>query len=122
MVFNPPACPNCKSPLEAVDEAIYDSYVFNPDTGSYDILPQRADCDLRCSKCTQILPLEVFPEGVCNYQADKDPCKSCRHAAQYPENCEGCEYYEPIKRAHEEIQRLARADRSIEKDAEEVTS
>lgn len=39
-----------------------------------------------------------------------DPCRSCAEAAHYPDNCGGCNFYEPIEKAHEEIQRRARAE------------
>ncbi len=70
--FNAPECPGCKTPLLAVDEAAYDGYTFNPETGRYDVLPQRSDCDLRCAACKHILPVDLFPEGVCNYEAEID--------------------------------------------------
>ena len=44
------------------------------------------------------------------YYSKEDPCKHCADAAQYPDNCDGCRFYEPIKKAHEEIQRRALAE------------
>jgi hypothetical protein len=43
------------------------------------------------------------------YEHENDPCKHCADAAYYPENCAGCEFYEPIEDAHKEIKRRAQA-------------
>ena len=73
MSFKPPICPKCRQALEVVDEKSYDKYVFNREMGRYIFLPRLSDCDLSCSKCGEILPYELFPDGVCNYFAEDNP-------------------------------------------------
>jgi hypothetical protein len=63
--FEPPICPVCGKPLEAVYENEYWTYSFDEKTGTYkgDIV----DIEIRCPDC-HASARDQFPEGACNYK------------------------------------------------------
>jgi len=66
--YRPPKCPNCEEPLESVYENVYETWCFDPKTGTYSENPHVCDMEIRCPNCNAKL-WDVFPEGACNYQA-----------------------------------------------------
>jgi len=65
MKLKPPRCPFCEKPLEVVWETDYESYVFNPKLGTYE-LSENGELEVSCPNCNANLR-DVFPDGVCNY-------------------------------------------------------
>jgi hypothetical protein len=70
--FSPPICPYCDKPLTHANETVYESYVFNEETGTYDHNGPAEWSEVYCGKCGEQLrgdgdPLE---DGPCNYQAE----------------------------------------------------
>jgi len=63
--FEPPKCPSCGKPLEAVCENEYWTYSFDEKNGTY--IGDLVGIEIRCPDCNVSLRDE-FLEGACNYQ------------------------------------------------------
>jgi len=70
MKKSPSRCPCCKTRLIEVFENEYNTYVFDPTSGTYRMHETKGDIDIRCPNC-DIKLFDVFPEGVCNYVSRK---------------------------------------------------
>jgi len=68
--FEPPRCPYCGSNLFRVLENVYETYTFDPETGKYKQEVMDASPPT-CPDCYAKL-WDVFPDGVCNYSAEKE--------------------------------------------------
>lgn len=62
--FEPPRCPYCGADLLRVFETHYETYTFDPKTGTYKV---DGEAEIKCPDCGANL-YEVFPDGVCNYR------------------------------------------------------
>jgi len=62
----PPKCPSCEEPLFEVFENEYNTYVFDPASGTYKEHDLKGDMEIRCPNCNAKL-WDIFPDGVCNY-------------------------------------------------------
>ena len=71
--FEPPICPICENPLSRVFENVYETYTFNPETGTYK--ETGGDMDIKCPECGGNL-YDVFEDGACNYDAKSQPRNS----------------------------------------------
>ena len=60
----PPRCPSCNELLEKVLENDYKTYVFDPESGTYN--DSDGYLEMFCPNCDARL-YDVFEEGVCNY-------------------------------------------------------
>jgi len=60
----PPKCPYCKKRLIEVFENDYTTYVFDPESGTYD--GSDGYIEMFCPYCNAKL-YDVFEHGVCNY-------------------------------------------------------
>ncbi len=70
MTYTPPTCPHCGEPLTEVSESYCDRYQFNEETGKYEE-SYLGETDTYCGSCGTELPSGMFPDGACNYHADK---------------------------------------------------
>lgn len=59
----PPKCPECGANLFRVYENTYETYTFDPKTGTY---KGDGEAKMTCPDCGADL-YDVFPHGVCNY-------------------------------------------------------
>jgi len=74
MKYKPPKCPVCEEPLKLVGESVYEVYEFDPDTGTYNLNEEESvmhSIDIYCENCGHEIK-EPFPNGACNYQAEKE--------------------------------------------------
>jgi len=68
--YEPPKCPSCGANLFRVHENVYETYLFNPETGTYS--EHDGDSEIKCPDCGCDL-YEVMPDGPCNYDAKNPP-------------------------------------------------
>lgn len=69
--YQPPICPSCGYKLKKVWENDYQTYIFNPKTGTYICEEFAGDIEIKCPECEADLT-DIFEEGACNYQAKKN--------------------------------------------------
>ena len=62
----PPKCPYCKKQLDEVFENDYETYVFDPESGTYKHHDWKGCLEMFCPYCDTKL-YDVFEDGVCNY-------------------------------------------------------
>jgi len=67
----PPKCSSCEEPLFEVFENEYNTYVFDPASGTYKEHDWKGDMEIRCPNCNAKL-WDIFPEGVCNYVSEDE--------------------------------------------------
>lgn len=66
-IYVPPTCPHCDEELRVVRETTYDTYVFNPKTGTY---KDSGHLTIECGSCGEMLggdDVPDFGDGMCNY-------------------------------------------------------
>jgi len=66
MKKNPPKCPSCEQRLVEVFENEYDTYIFDPVSGTYREHQWKGEIEIFCPYCNAKLS-DVFPDGACNY-------------------------------------------------------
>jgi uncharacterized protein with PIN domain len=62
----PPKCPSCEQRLVEVFENEYNTYVFDPFSGTYKKHEWKGEIEMFCPYCNAEL-YDVFRDGVCNY-------------------------------------------------------
>jgi len=62
----PPKCPSCEQRLVEVFENEYNTYIFDPSSGTYREHQWKGEIEMFCPYCNAKL-YDVFPDGVCNY-------------------------------------------------------
>jgi hypothetical protein len=67
----PPKCPFCEQPLDEVFENEYNTYVFDPISGTYKEHKWKGEIEMFCPHCDSEL-YDVFPDGVCNYVSKEE--------------------------------------------------
>ena len=67
--YKPPKC-YCGAELTRVWENLESLYVFDKEIGTYQTNDMADEVSIICPMCEADV-LELFPEGVCNYQAQE---------------------------------------------------
>jgi len=87
--FQPPNCPRCGEPLNRVYWSESDTYVFNPETGTYGTEPLTGEGSSSCPKCGADL-YPVLPHGPINHDAkhgrtpkDYLYCEDCKEFVDF---------------------------------------
>jgi len=62
----PPKCSGCGQRLVEVFENEYNTYVFDPVSGTYRQHEWKGEIEMFCPNCNIKLH-DVFPDGLCNY-------------------------------------------------------
>jgi hypothetical protein len=67
----PPICPFCQQPLNEVFENEYNTYVFDPISGTYKEHEWKGEIVMFCPHYNAEL-YDIFPDGVCNYVSQEE--------------------------------------------------
>lgn len=65
-----PICPSCKKPLVRVWETIYETYVFDPETGTYTTNDWNDEMTIKCPECQTDIS-DILEDGACNFNLDE---------------------------------------------------